>query len=90
MTDTPAHQAPPRRLFADPLDFRGETAVLTGEASGIGFSIVRRLVEADAFVIVGDCQSARTGEPRRPGPTLYLSRYATFSSSLSSQLVKEK
>jgi 2-dehydro-3-deoxy-L-rhamnonate dehydrogenase (NAD+) len=40
------------------LDLTGQTAVVTGAATGIGEAIARRLAEAGAFVVIGDIDEA--------------------------------
>ena len=40
------------------LDLAGQTAVVTGAATGIGEAIARRLAEAGAFVVIGDIDEA--------------------------------
>ena len=42
-----------------PLGLAGQTAVVTGGASGIGLAIARRLQAEGAFVLVFDCDQAR-------------------------------
>lgn len=50
------------RKRSEPTNFAGKTAVVTGGASGLGWHIARRLIDAGAKVVLLDLNSEQLGE----------------------------
>ncbi|MGY2199329.1 SDR family NAD(P)-dependent oxidoreductase [Pseudomonas gingeri] len=61
------YQVLPYPPFAELLDLRGKTAVVTGGSNGIGFAISRRLAEAGASVLIGSLAPERSEELAEAG-----------------------
>lgn len=53
----------PQKTIKEIFDFTGKTAVVTGGAKGIGFGIVKRLLEAGANVVMSDLDD-KVGEKK--------------------------
>lgn len=69
MSDKSGYSAQPYVPFADLIDLKGRSAVVTGGASGIGLAVSRRLAEAGASVIMasldaGGSQALIADHPR--------------------------
>jgi NAD(P)-dependent dehydrogenase (short-subunit alcohol dehydrogenase family) len=50
-----------------PFDFSGQTAIVTGAASGIGLAIAHELAQSGAGVVLSDLHEAALASRRRIG-----------------------